>query len=272
MFLAVPPQLAERALSRWRDLGGSSAAVLPRGEGTQVTFIVPDQESPDGRALTVLSGELGVMPAGPALLNMAAVYDESDVEQAELVFLQAGSLADAVDPGDVTSAEACPRCGLPVRARPREAQVRLHGKDFTNYDLFRAELLWFVSKPLADILSSFRGAAPTPTNTPEGAPSYFELTADASLGYPSDGVMWGPPCDLCGRRKGEAVGVYVNGMHSYPRRAWDGSDFLTSAIYPEGLFVTQRALRVLSDARWRIPDPGVRATPVQLDDDAEPVF
>lgn len=100
---------------------------------------------------------------------------------------------------------------------------------------------------------------------------FYELTASSSLGYPSDGTVWGEPCTVCGERNGQAPADQLRGFHTYPRCAWDGSDFLVSAVYPEGLFVSQAAWRILSNPRWRSPPPGVHARPVHLIDDAEPL-
>jgi len=99
----------------------------------------------------------------------------------------------------------------------------------------------------------------------------FWLTGSSSLGYSVDDVQWGPPCPTCGRRKGTSPEQFIMNMESYPRAAWDGSDVVVSALYPNGLFVTQSVWKIVSDKRWRVPEAGVQARPIHLVDSAEPV-
>jgi hypothetical protein len=271
MFLAVPPELADSAILRWRELGGTSAAMLPRVANSQLTFIVRDQDSADGKALTTLSQELGTKPDGPALLSLSAVYDQSDISQAEILFLEEGALDDVVDPHSIVPSTECAKCGRYTKVRARDTNVRLVGEVASQFDYFNSEMLKFVSKPLSELLSGFRGIVLTPTIVPENVEPFSEVSASASLGYPVNGITWGPPCDVCGLRRGSVTGLNIINKHVYPRRAWDGSDVMTSALYPNGLFVTQSFWKIISDSRWRIPDPGVVATPVQLVDGAEPI-
>jgi hypothetical protein len=260
--LSVPTELSRRARDRWAELGGDPSRILPGGENTQITFLVPDRDSPDGQALATLARELGASGEGPVVYGSTAIHDGHDLATAPLLLIDAGSLDGAFDARSATPVRACTACGLPNEPRPTGERFRLKGKQFARYDLFRAQLLWFANDRTVGVLQGFKGLTSEPVEVPEGVPRYHRLSASASLGYPVNGTEWGEPCAVCGKRRGRGGGVM--GWHVYLRASWNGSDFLVSGPYAYGFFVTRAVWDALTTADLRVPPPGLGAEPAFL--------
>jgi hypothetical protein len=263
--LVVPPALAVKARARWQELGGSPSTIRRGNDAVQVTFLAEDRDTPDGKLLATLAGELGATSTGPVLFSQAAVYNQADIDKAELVLLEVGALDDAIDLASLTPAGECPGCGLPLDREPVDGRARLRGSELAGFDFFSSELLLFVRESLAAELRRYRGVRLSETSAPAEAGTFYWLSSMSTLGYPTNGVTWGSPCAVCGQRRGTSKQPYVTGLDVYPRSAWDGSDALISAVYPTGLIVTQPVWKLVSNPRWRVPEGGgVGAHPVHL--------
>ena len=268
MFLAVPPDMAKKVRAHWREMGGTDTAILPGDDTLQLTFLVEDRDSEDGKLLTVLARELKATPKGPVLLNESRVYDKNDIEAAELLFLDVGSVDGIIDMSSLYIPDICSECGLIQPIRSSELGARLDVRYVQAFDIFNTELLWFVSTELADQLSELTGVVKRIIRSSvEVNNNIFELTASSSLGYPQDGTVWFDNCATCGRRKGKAPNDYQPGFHQYPRHAWNGDDFQVSEVFPQGMFISQRAWQLVSDERWRVPWPGLSVWPVYFVED-----
>jgi len=265
MFFSVPPELAAKARSRWQALGGSDEVILPGDDAIQLSIIVSDRDSPDGEALAILARELGATPEGPVLLSESPVYDQDDLDKAEVLFLKMGSIERAIDTSSLVPENICTRCGLNIPNRAGPDGVRLNTKIASAYDLFRGHMLWFATSKVVDALKDLKGLEIQPTSsTTEDQSPFLELRGVSDMGYPVDGTVWSEVCPACDRKRGVSTDDYKPGYHMFTRRAWDDSDFLVSGVYPQGLYVSQRAWLILSDPSWRIPKPGISACPVNF--------
>jgi hypothetical protein len=269
MMLAIKPSHAAQARKQWQELGGSPAAILPGSDEIQLTFVVPDEASPDGRLLDQLARELNATADGAALLALSANYDAHDIASAELLLLEIGGVEGAVDRATVESDRDCPHCGRPQPSR-LSATPRLLGKTITRLDIFTAEAISFVRDNLADALGHFLGAVLTQAESSASAGTFFALEPATSLGYPTE-TRWSEPCPVCGVRKGSHEGPYIVGKFTFPRKAWDGSDILGSSLSSNFLIVTQPVWKVLTSRKWRAGEGVLASRPIHLDPDAPPV-
>lgn len=270
MLLAVQPALAAKARQRWQELGGSPSVILPGSDELQLSFRVQDQDSPEGRLLDQLARELEARVGGDAFLGLSAVYDAADVASAELLILGLGSVSRALDPATVDSDRSCPKCGLPQPSTLR-GKPKLKGKAVAKLDVFTAEAIAFARENLAGELGGLRGAMLTEADSPPQAGKFFAVQPQSGLGYPTK-YLWSEPCELCGLRQGRPVaGRVVLGALTFPRDAWDGSDFVGTSLPSNFLVVTQRVWKLVSQPRWRANEGPVTAHPIHLDPDAPPL-
>jgi hypothetical protein len=268
VMFAIEPFARALGIQRWRAMGGSPDVILPGSDTGQLTFVVPDRDSRDGQLLEQLTIEMAAAGSS-ARLSFTAFYEDEDIAAAELLLLEMGGLDGVLDPATVVSGQICPACHNLLRPH-LVGKPRLTGKILRKADFFSAEGIVFATQPLADELRKFRGAVFTEASAPETVGEFFAIEPVSSLGY-SVGPSWSAPCPKCGQLTGETQGRFVSGLYTFPRKAWDGSDFVGTSFGSNFMIVTQGPWKVLSDRRWRVAEGPIEARPVHLVDDVEPI-
>lgn len=270
VIFALPPNVAAAVRKRWVELRGTQVDTVA-GSANPALLAIAD-EAVDGANVRRLLQEFAP-DSSRWLVQRFADYSPADLQTAELVELLVASFDAAADPNTIRRASPCASCGSPdywgttVDGRP----PRISNPKSKGLDFWRLAKWLVVSDRLAATVASCSGAILERLPVAPGLGGFHALRGRSSLGYPTDGTVWHPRCETCGRRDGIPPAHYVENLPRYPRTAWNGDDIVGGAEAQPAHFFSQRAWQILTSQKWRTPTGEMPAFPVQLVLDQEPI-